>query len=264
MKLININVGVKIDNTAKIANFLAEQKADIITLQESLRHFDKSVLKRYKTQDGIERKIGNSYPYKFFGPLTVAEKLLKNKKVYRDYKGRVEQGNEIISKFPIINATNEFYYKNFSFRLDTTNWKKEDHGRAVLITELNIKGKKLQILNLHGIWTEDKMGDKRTMAECRYIIKAAKRQNIPTIIAGDFNLLPTTKSIKLLNKEFINLIDKYKVTSTRPDFEDGLEKGNCVVDYIFVNDKIKVNNFKAINTNISDHLPLFLDFEILK
>jgi len=32
---------------------------------------------------------------------------------------------------------------------------------------------------------------------------------------------------------------------------------------LFVNNKIKVNNFRVINTNISDHLPLVLDFDIL-
>ena len=96
-----------------------------------------------------------------------------------------------------------------------------------------------------------------------YILEAAKRKNIPTIIVGDFNLFPETKSIGILNKEFKNLIDEYKIKSTRPTFDDGTDKGNNVVDYIFVNDKIKVNEFGVINTNISDHLPLILDFDIL-
>ena len=60
-----------------------------------------------------------------------------------------------------------------------------------------------------------------------------------------------------------NLIDIYNIKSTRPNFNDGLDKGNVVCDYIFVNDKIKVNDFKVIQSNASDHLPLLLDFEIL-
>ena len=58
------------------------------------------------------------------------------------------------------------------------------------------------------------------------------------------------------------IIEKYNIKSTRPKFDDGLDKGNLVCDYIFVNDKVKVNDFRVIDTNISDHLPLILDFSI--
>ena len=80
---------------------------------------------------------------------------------------------------------------------------------------------------------------------------------------GDFNLLPDTESIQMLNKEMKNLIDIYKIKSTRPNFYDGLDKGNIVCDYIFVNDKIKVNDFRVLESSSSDHLPLWLDFDIL-
>jgi len=89
-----------------------------------------------------------------------------------------------------------------------------------------------------------------------------KRKDTPTIIVGDFNLLPDTKSIAMLNNEFRNLISEYKISTTRPDFRDNRDVGNNVVDYIFVNEKIKVNNFEVPNINISDHFPLILDFEI--
>lgn len=262
MKLVNINIGIKIDNTDKISDFLVAQKADIITLQEVLRHLDDSVFEQFKSQEGIKKTIGENYPYKFFGPLWVTHLHKTSEKIHRDFGGQVEQGNEILSKFPIVSATNEFFYKDFGYFLDVTNWRKEDHGRAITITELDVNGKRLQILNLHGIWTQDKLGDERTIEECKYVIEAAKRNDIPTIIVGDFNLLPESESITLLNGEFINLIDKYKITSTRPHVVDETDKGNVVVDYIFVNEKIKVNDFKVIDTDISDHLPLVLDFEI--
>jgi endonuclease/exonuclease/phosphatase family metal-dependent hydrolase len=66
----------------------------------------------------------------------------------------------------------------------------------------------------------------------------------------------------MLEKKFKNLIKEFAIKSTRPDFKDDLDKWDNVVDYIFVDDKIKVNNFEVINTNISDHLPLILDFDI--
>ena len=59
-----------------------------------------------------------------------------------------------------------------------------------------------------------------------------------------------------------NLIEEYNIKSTRPAFDDGLDVGNLVCDYVFVNDKVIVNDFKVINSNISDHLPIILDFDI--
>ena len=88
------------------------------------------------------------------------------------------------------------------------------------------------------------------------------RYDMPSIVVGDFNLLPNTKSIEMISKKMINLIEKYNIKSTRPKFDDGLDKGNLVCDYIFVNDKVIVNDFKVIDTNISDHLPLILEFSI--
>jgi endonuclease/exonuclease/phosphatase family metal-dependent hydrolase len=132
----------------------------------------------------------------------------------------------------------------------------------VQVAELEINGKRLQVLNLHGIWNESRMGDERTMAQCRYLLEAAKRKNLPTIIAGDFNLLPESHSLKILNDNFKNLITEFKIVSTRPDFSDEIDRGEEVVDYVFVNDQIQVKDFSVIQTDVSDHLPLILEFEI--
>ena len=263
MKIISFNIGIKIDNSKEIGNFIKNHNVDIVAFQEIIRHFDESVFDMYKSQKNIKEIIGENLPYSFFGPQWIADAMRKNGKMHRDFNGFVEQGNEIISKFPILNATNEFYHKHYSLELEWANFHTEDHPRCVQVIELDIKGKNLQILNLHGLYSRDKLDSERTLNQCKYVLEIAKRKPIPTIIVGDFNLFPETKSIGILNKEFKNLINEFKIKSTRPDFDDGTDKGNNVVDYIFVNDKIKVNNFEVINTNISDHLPLLLDFDIL-
>ena len=126
---------------------------------------------------------------------------------------------------------------------------------------MSINDKQLQIINVHGIWTKDKIGDKRTIEQSEIILSHI-RNDIACIITGDFNLLPNTRSIKKLNHKMINLIEKYNIQSTRPTFDDGLDKGDMVCDYIFINDKVKVNDFRVLDINVSDHLPLILDFEI--
>lgn len=262
MKLLNINVGIKIDNTQKIAEFIKKENPDVVALQEVVRHLEDSVFTEFRSKSGIEKVVGVYYPNRFFGPLWITDAFRKEGKIHTDFGGLIEQGNEILSKFPMTEAVNEHFYKSYAYTIDWTNWKKEDHGRALETVELNVDGKQLQILNLHGIWTEDKKGDSRTIQECEFVVKKAKQKNIPTIITGDFNLLPETESIQLLNKEYVNLIDKFGIKSTRPDFNDGLETGKNVVDYVFVSEDIKVNTFKVVNTDITDHLPLLLEFEL--
>lgn len=264
MKLLNVNVGIRIDNSNKIAEYIKKVKPEFIAIQEIVRHLEDSVHKQFHSKKGIESLLGDRYPYKFFGPLWVTDGFRrKDGKDFTDFGGHIEQGNEILSKFPFVEATNEHYYKHYSYALDWTNWEKEDHGRALQVAELDVDGKKLQILNIHGIWTKDKQGDDRTMAECGYVVDAAKRKDIPTIITGDFNLLPDTDSIGVISKDFRNLIEEYKIKTTRPDFKDDIDEGRNVVDYMFVNEGIEVIDFKVEETEISDHLPLLLEFKVI-
>jgi len=207
--------------------------------------------------------MGSEYAYNFFGPLWISNAFYKEGKLHRDFKSWIEQGNEIISKYPILNASNEYFYKTYGYFPDRTNWQKEDHCRALLVSQIQIENKIIQILNIHGIWTSDKKGDERTIKECEFVVTTALKNNFPTIIAGDFNLLPETASIEIINKKFINLIHEFKIKFTRPDFQDNNDTGNNIVDYIFVNSRIKVNDFNVIQTDLSDHYPLLLDFDVV-
>ena len=224
---------------------------------------DDSVFPIYRSKTVIEKIIKKDLPYSFFGPQWFAHADIKNGKIHRDFGGKIEQGNEVIAKFPINKAANEHYHKSYGDSSDRTNFHSEDHARSVVIAELDINGKSLQVLTLHGAYSTEKKDTERSLKQSEFLIKAVKRKNLPTIIAGDFNLLPDTKSIEMIDKEFRNLGQEYKITSTIPKHDHGTEttkKG--VLDYIFVNDQIKVNDFKVIETDISDHLPLLLDFDL--
>ena len=199
--------------------------------------------------------------YDFFGALWFADHHEKNKVMRRDFGGLTEQGNELLTNYPIIQVENVFYYKKYANFSDTTNFKKEDHPRAFIDAIIDVNGKKLQIINVHGIWNEEKKGDKRTLLQAESILSHV-RYDIPSIIVGDFNLLPHTKSIELISEKMINLIEKYNIQSTRPSFDDGLDTGNVVCDYIFINSKVKEKSFNVIKNTVSDHFPLVLEFEI--
>lgn len=259
LKLLNLNLGIKLDNSKDVIKLIKEEQCDIVAFQEVMRKKDDSVFDRYDSSNVI--KANTNFKYSYFGPLWYAKHHIKNNVIKRDFGGMTEQGNEILSRFPIIKANNIFYYKEYLEFSDTTNFRIEDHPRAFIDAILDIEGTKLQIINIHGCWNKDKKDDDRTIFQTEKILSHI-RYDIPSIVVGDFNLLPNTKSIEMIAKKMINLIEKYNIKSTRPKFDDGLDKGNLVCDYIFVNDKVKVNDFRVIDTNISDHLPLILDFSI--
>jgi endonuclease/exonuclease/phosphatase family metal-dependent hydrolase len=101
------------------------------------------------------------------------------------------------------------------------------------------------------------------MRQCEYLVAAVARRDMPTIICGDFNLTPDCASIQYLDKHFRNLTTEFSIQSTRPDFKDAIDTGNEIVDYIFVDKRISVNDFSVIETDVSDHFPLILDFDII-
>ncbi|MBQ8043778.1 MAG: endonuclease/exonuclease/phosphatase family protein [Clostridia bacterium] len=259
MKLLDLNVGIKLDNTKEVLEFIKNENADICTFQEAMNAVEDSCFDIFKSKNDIV-KLEN-YKYNEFAPLFIAEGITKNNVIVRDFGGKAEQGSLIISKYKIIEHYNQFYYNEYKYEYDATYFREKDWCRSIQNTIIEIDGKEIQIINVHGIWNKDKIGDERTIKQSEFILNNI-RKDIPVIVVGDFNLLPNTESIKALNNELVNLIEKYNIKSTRPNFNDGLDTGNIVCDYIFVNDKVKVNDFTVINTNISDHLPLILDFEI--
>ncbi len=259
MKLISLNIGIKIDNTKEVLEFLNEEKSDIIALQESMRPFDNNVYKQYRIGADIKNNLNDTHKYEFFAPLFITKEITKNGNTYLDFGGDVEQGTQILSKLPIQRASNNFYYNNYSYGFDATKFKEHDWCRSFQVTVLNYSdNKRLKVINIHGIWNGTRLGDNRTINQSKSLIDEVKKDNIPVIIVGDFNLLPESESIKMIDVHLKNLSTKYNIKTTR-----GSDRESSVVDYIFVSDKIKVNDFKVLDTNISDHLPLILDFDIL-
>ena len=259
MKLFNLNIALKIDNDKEVVDLILKDKYDIVTLQESVRKLDEDVYHIFDTCGYICRTT--KYKNNFFGPLWLGRQRRGDGSLAIDFGGYAEQGNQFLTNLPIVEAKNIFFYQDYAIYEDATNFRRDDHPRAFTDVIVKVGEKELQIINIHGAWSVDKKGNARTKLQTKAILKRV-RHDIPSIVVGDVNLLPDTKEIKKMSKKMTNLIDKYNIQSTRPDFDDGLDVGNLVCDYIFVNDKVKVNDFIVMDTNVSDHLPLILDFDI--
>lgn len=115
------------------------------------------------------------------------------------------------------------------------------------------------IANVHGFWVPGSKDDSQeSILQSEKIIEFLRARDGATILCGDLNLSPQTRSIAMLDERMRNLINEYGVSTTRSSFTPP-EKGRYA-DYIFVSRKVNVKNFKVMKDEVSDHLPLLLEF----
>jgi endonuclease/exonuclease/phosphatase family metal-dependent hydrolase len=267
MKLLSLNIALFETNNESLFKFLSEQKSDILCIQEVAEKVDQSVNPDFISKEYVDRATKNLKNSAFDPTLLARDFHLKNfhKRASFDYDfgGFLKAGNYFRSKFPILNKQSIFV-KNGP-QIKTLDWSKwpESQIKAVQVVDLELpKEKKLRVINYHGIWTKEKVGNEETLKACQKILELAKEVSYPTIIVGDFNLFPDTPSMQVFYNDFVSLVDKYNIKTTRPKSNELSNLERNVVDYILVTPDVKVNSFEVIDSDVSDHLPLILDFEI--
>jgi endonuclease/exonuclease/phosphatase family metal-dependent hydrolase len=265
MKLLSLNVALFEKNNKQLSDFLSQENADILMLQEVVKRVDESAEQDFISKDAIDL-VSSHLKHSFYAPVWVLSNFEKNDfHGYDHFKfdlgGKVEFGNYLKSKFEITSGENIFVQNHFCYTKDWSKWPEED-SRAVQISDTIIDNKKLRLLNYHGIWSKDKFGNAKTQRACEIIKAKALEFDGPSIICGDFNLFPDTKSMNVFENDFISLVDQYNIKTTRPHTNELSDKERNVVDYVLVSKGIKVNDFRVINSDVSDHLPLVLDFDL--
>lgn len=132
-------------------------------------------------------------------------------------------------------------------------------GRNLQHVRINVK-KTFTVFNLHGLWNGGPKTDTQDRIEQSKKVKSELDSVLDSkILCGDFNLLPDTQSIKIVEEGMRNLVKETGVTSTRTSY---YKKDPKFADYILVSPDVKVNEFKVLPDEVSDHSPLMLDFEL--
>lgn len=115
------------------------------------------------------------------------------------------------------------------------------------------------ILNMHGLWQRNskKMDTPERLEQSEKVNKFFKSTDGKKVLCGDFNLAPNGESIRKFEDKLVNLIKEYNITSTRSSHYPKEEK---FADYILVSKDIEVKDFKVLLDEVSDHLPLLVEF----
>ncbi|MCC6177233.1 MAG: endonuclease/exonuclease/phosphatase family protein [Chloroflexi bacterium] len=136
-------------------------------------------------------------------------------------------------------------------------------GRPLQYCRLILGERKVLVANFHGTPTPGaKLDTPERLAQSRRIRDFLREEDGEVVLAGDFNLLPDTESIALLERYWRNLVREYRVTTTRSRLNTyyGTPEEQKYADYVFVSSGVAVSGFAVPDVAISDHLPLILDW----
>jgi endonuclease/exonuclease/phosphatase family metal-dependent hydrolase len=129
---------------------------------------------------------------------------------------------------------------------------------------IDLGGRELLIANFHGLWNGGPKTDTpERLEQSRRVREFLERHRGPSVLCGDFNLLPDTESLRLLAEGRRDLVREYGVKSTRTPlyrhYENPAEPN--FADYVLPTPDLAVRRFGVLPDLVSDHAPLAVEFE---
>ena len=227
----NIHVGVGMDkklDLARIAQVINAQKPDLIGLQEVDRGVERT--QRIDEIAELARLTKMDYAFAFNLP----------------YQGG-QYGVAILSRFRIT-ATEHRHYKNL----------REAERRGFIRAEVMVHGKKVNFVTTH----LDYQYEDGRVFETEQLLSALRDVEVPLIVVGDFNDVPTGGAYKLMRALFD---DAWAASRANGDgFSYPADRPTKRIDYIFTrqSDGIKTKRVWIVETLASDHVPVVAELEI--
>lgn len=219
---------------AQLQDFLLAQteKTDIFCLQEANR-------------PDAEEVIANVFDSRYFQAVSI-EKTIESTNSYYYLTTIIKKPGRVTSTYGLLADD------------DTAT------GKA-LATEIRIGTKTVIVINVHGVpQPGHKLDTEGRLQQSRGIIAELGEKHAPTVLCGDFNLLPHTESIRMVtDKGFRNLIEEYAISTTRNRlaWEQFPDNKQLFADYTFVSSGVRVLDFTVPDIEVSDHLPMIVDID---
>jgi len=251
IKFVTLNLWLGGKLFDDILQFLKQQDADIVVLQEAYNGEDSALERRFRSMQVLQQEL--DYPYQDF----VAD--------YRDFDhtdGKAQRGNAILSKFPIIARDALFFAEPYNETYRDVPGNFEHCPRDLQHVTLQTPAGGVNVYNIQGVW--DMNGDnyspqRRRMAEL--IVDTVKgRPNV--ILAGDTNAKQTNQAIADIEKSLKSVFGRDLPTTFNMRHKDNPGYATAAVDGIFVSPGIKVLKRTCHDDNLSDHLALSAELQV--
>jgi len=232
-----------------VVSFVKKEDPDIVLMQEVRNGKNPKFEKRFRIIEILKKELG--YPSSVFSPAFLNTVAI----------GKVEEGNAIFSRFPIIHDKVRFFDNQYG-EFNSIYSKHFELIPAILQhAVIEFENLKLNIFNVHGIWGLDGKDNRRRLKMSETIVNEIKDKG-NVVLAGDFNSLPNTKTIQNIEKYLINVFKDELTTTFNMKQKDKEGYATSVVDMVFVSKNIKVLDYSCPSVDISDHLPLVCVFDL--
>ncbi|HVF85464.1 MAG TPA: endonuclease/exonuclease/phosphatase family protein [Abditibacteriaceae bacterium] len=149
-------------------------------------------------------------------------------------------------------------------------------GRAILETQVNVRGKMLSVFNVHISMVElspaEKQRDRAMPRVLQFggssttrqkqidvLLAATAKVRTPLVVCGDFNLPPRGTVYRNLSSK---LTDSFRVAGWGSGFSFRADMPLMRIDYIWLSDRVRVLDCQVLNVRASDHRPYVADVEV--
>lgn len=232
-------------------DFLRSEDADIVALQEVNDAADPALEPRFRTLIELRQRL--LYPYYHYAP---SDTCLWP-------EGKVINGLAVLSKLPIVASNVTFFLEPYQDDyVDTPeNWPKRP--RNLQHVTIALPNTTLNVYNFHGVWDLD--GDnyspqRKRMSEV--ILQSTEgKENV--ILTGDSNAKETNPAMRAIEAHLASVFGSERTTSFNMKQKDNPGYATAVVDHMYVSPNIRVLSKQCPDVNVSDHLPLVVELEIV-
>lgn len=245
LKVVCLNLWQGGNLMAGILQFLKDQDADILLLQEVYNSTDPKMPQNYHSMEVLTRELPH-YRYTAFEPAILD----------RVPEGKAQNGNAVFSKFPIKSSSAQFFNEPYGERdaFDATQYPTTPRNLQHVVIDTNTT--ELNIFNFQGVWDLD--GDNYSPQRQRMseVIIAAIQGKTNVILAGDTNAKATNKAMTDIEEHLTNAFGRAIRTTFNMRRKDNPGYATAAVDLMFVSKNIQILSKNIPDVDISDHLPL--------
>jgi endonuclease/exonuclease/phosphatase family metal-dependent hydrolase len=248
-KLLNLNLWNGGKFFDRIVAFIRQEDPQIINFQEAYNGQGPTLPAHLRSLTELRSQL--NFKYSFFSP------------AFLDVipEGKIDQGNLILSRYPIVSQEAIFYDFPYQERLVHNIEQYIKTPRNLQQASIDLGDSRLNVFNTQGVWGTDGLDNIKRLEMGRLIARIVRGKK-PAILTGDFNIRPNTKTISLIEQSMINLFKNELITSFNMRHKSDGGFADSVVDMVFVSPDIQVTEHYCPQVDISDHLPLVVVFKV--
>ena len=253
MKILTLNTWYRGERFENIKKFLVDERADFYFLQEVFNGNRQDLNEKFRAVN-VFQKLFPTFHFYFSAAILDTRKK----------EGDVENGQLLMSRWPFTSTEALFVDVPYGAYDEESMSGFSNFPSLIPTGTVSIDGKMLTLCNVHGPVNLKGREDDQRRLRMRDILLGHITEH--TIIAGDFNVCPETQTIRSLEDRLTNVFKgkfettfntKWKDLKAQPGY------ATAVVDYVFVSKGIRVMRALSPKVDVSDHMPLAVEVEIV-